>query len=144
MKKVTDEMVLYVEGKTNVITSIVNGRNLYGDETVEELQQRNRGAQLMPFEKAWEKIMKIHEEEYNKPWEEITEERWLWAFECLPPQAWDSCPEVEVFRMSEYLVSNYTDHFIRLGNRFFKATRKAVRMKKWKIYIDEVKKQFNL
>lgn len=139
-----DELVLYVDGKTSVIASIVNGRSVYGHQTVEELQKENKGAQLMPLSEAWKKIMKIYEEEYNKPWEEITEERWLWAFECLPPVAWSNSGVIEVFRMSEYLVANYTDHFIRLGKRFFKAPRKALREEEWGTYLAEVREQFKI
>lgn len=53
--------------------------------------------------------------------EEITEERWYEALECLPPEKWINCNKVEIFRMREYEIENITRHYMRHGKRYFSA-----------------------
>ena len=58
-------------------------------------------------------------------WEEITEEIWGEALNCLPPEKWKTVNGVNIFRMCEYYTDNLTTHYASLKGRFFKAMRRT-------------------
>lgn len=53
------------------------------------------------------------------PWEPITEERWIYYLEVLPPCRWERVAGVELFYVSEAYTSNIHTHCARLGDRHF-------------------------
>lgn len=50
--------------------------------------------------------------------EEITEERWWEALECLPPESWQNSGGGESFVMMEYYSGRITSIYVRLGKRY--------------------------
>jgi hypothetical protein len=66
-----------------------------------------------------------HDEAWTTPPQEITEEQWWDALECLPPEAWKRGDHWETFRMMEYLSGTVTAHYIRKGNRYYVTNRPA-------------------
>ena len=57
--------------------------------------------------------------------QEITEEIWCDALNCLPPEKWKTVNGVEIFRLCEYYTDNITTHYASLRGRFFKAMRRT-------------------
>ena len=50
--------------------------------------------------------------------EEITEEQWWDALECLPPESWQNSGGGESFVMMEYYSGRITSIYVRLGKRY--------------------------
>ena len=69
--------------------------------------------ELQPLWKA------ANEAKYVKPWKEITEEQWDEMLNVLPPKNWRTVGGVNIFQMSEYMTDNITQHFARVGGKFF-------------------------
>lgn len=96
-----------------------------GGKTLEEYMtaKAGQGFEVMPYEIAAPMIESAQIAEYCKPWREITEEQWWDALEVLPPEKWKTANGVEIFRMSEYTSGTVTEHYARLGDRYFSANR---------------------
>lgn len=75
-------------------------REVYGDRliivSVEQAYQRQQDAAKTPVE-------------------EITERKWTYALEVLPPMAWRNTGTRESFKMSEFVVGDVTAIYVRLG-----------------------------
>jgi hypothetical protein len=95
------------------------------DLTVDEYLATHEGFKCLPIDEA---IKHIHDTESIKligSWVEITEDQYMEALECLPPQKWLTVDRVNIFRMSEYTTGNITAHYARTANRYFTALRRT-------------------
>lgn len=70
-------------------------------------------------------VGEVQEKEYSKPWVKISEERFQEMLEVLPPENWRNTGNFEMFRMCEYMIGNYTSHFLRIRDEYFEAIREA-------------------
>ena len=99
----------------------------WGNKTVEELQTENPLLKQMPFGEAVKLIDMNLAKRYDTLWEEIPENIWWEMLEFLPPESWGNITlphskgydVYEMFRMSEYREGEYTEHFARVGERYF-------------------------
>ena len=132
------ELVIYKKGEDHLQTIVVNGRCLYTayknnkrDYTVEEyLDILGPDYACIEYQEASRMIDEIETKKYLKPWEEITEEKWFYWLEVLPPEKWQNVNGVEFFRVMEYMSGNITRHCARFsvsggGWRFFSTFRRA-------------------
>jgi hypothetical protein len=99
------------------------GPNKMAEAYVDELNsKRDAGSpefRLMPWAEVEPLIEAIKEANHVTPWVPITEARWHEMMGALPPEKWQIVGEVEIFRMSEYMISDITDHFARFGGMYF-------------------------
>ncbi len=145
------QKVIYKPGELNIRTSIseVNGVE-YADysfqfiydkagknigytenktvaEYLVELNKDNTGEKFITT--TWEEAYKLINEAQNKTligeWEEITEEVWDEALNCLLPEKWKTVNGVNIFRMCEYYTDNITMHYAKVNGKYFKANRRA-------------------
>lgn len=96
-----------------------------GGKTIDEYMadMAGQGFEVMPYEIAAPMMEAAQIAEYCKPWQEITKEQWWDALEVLPPEKWKTANGVEIFRMCEYTSGTVTEHYARLGDRYFSANR---------------------
>jgi len=95
------------------------------DLTAEEYLAKNPGFCLMPIDEAIQQINKAEDEKIIGEWKEITEEEWMDALGCLPPEKWETVDGVNIFRMCEYRTGNITAHYARYKGRFYTASRRT-------------------
>lgn len=117
------------------VTTVFNeqGISIYSEMTIDEA--RALGCEIMTLEKAIDCIEQADAARFAGPWVEATQEDYWEALECLPPENFvGGC-----FRMMEYTTGLYTTHWIKRGDRFFCATRKAVAF--WAGYLAELELQ---
>jgi len=134
-----EQLVIYKLGETNLQTTITNGFADYTDGKRAEtyLDELGPGFAILPFDQALELMEKAEEIKYIRPWEEITEEKWDYFLEVLPPEVWKTADGVEIFRMSEYTQGNITQHYARYNGRYFAAFRRT--SNDYKALAEEVK-----
>ena len=123
------EKVIYENGKCNLQTIVYSDNGIdrcqYSGQTVPEYLKEHPNTVCISFDEA---LKKIHEEEekiFITAWKEITEEEWMDALECLPPEKWETVSGVELFRMSEYTTGNITAHYARLNNKYYYSGRRT-------------------
>lgn len=68
-----------------------------------------------------------------RPWEEITEERWMDQLTVLPPLDWKSSPAGETFKCCEMYSGKVTHIFAHIRGRYFECRDYA-----WKKHADLV------
>lgn len=120
--------VVYVEGATTVETILARtGRSMYGGQTVREIKKSHPGkcVTVMPWADAWIKMQAAQAAKYCKPLREITESEFNEALNVLPPEKWTRCETWEAFRISEYTCGRITQHYLRVGSRYFTQSRPA-------------------
>lgn len=127
-----EQLVIYRNGDTHIQDTIVNwfasySKRLYGEPLTPAAYAERFGKEYecIPFDTALERIRQAEETNYIHPWKEITEEIFLSAMECLPPEKWQWIDGVEIFRMCEYQISNITAHYCHYKHRFFVASRRT-------------------
>lgn len=108
----TNEKWVYEKGKLTLHTQLRDGKCVYTGKTEEYYQS------LGFVIDTYENILPLLEEAeaakfLHKKWEQITEEAWMDALECLPPQKWERLGNTEIFRMSEFMTGNITRHYLR-------------------------------
>lgn len=139
MNTQTVEKVIYEEGKANLQSSVFTDSNgiervAYsgsslnsGDElTIQEYLGLKKNPKLVciSFGEALRRIHKVEESIYLTAWEQISEEKWFEALECLPPMKWKTVDDVELFQMSEMTTGDITGHYARYGEKYFAASRR--------------------
>ena len=117
-----EEMCMYVPGSTTIIDTMNDdGLSTCFSETPAQVAERNPGAVLMPFAAAVGHIREAMAAKYNQPPLPITEERYEYLLNVLPPE----CFTGSAWRMSEYMEGPYTLHVAQVGGRYWSAIRKA-------------------
>lgn len=91
------------------------GRTFIHGQTLEEVQERHPGAELVP----WEIVSQRRRAHYIKGPEEITAERWLELLEVLPPMNWRNRSAAETFMLCEFDTDDITCCCIRIGDRYW-------------------------
>ena len=132
------EKVIYKDGETGIQSTVYMDkegieriaytgylRGLPNDLTLHEYLIEGNGMICLPFDEALKRISEAEEGIYIKPWTEITEEVYMEALECLPPEKWQTVNEVNLFRMSEYTTGIITAHYARFDGRYFTANRRT-------------------
>lgn len=99
--------------------------NMGQDLTVEEYLAKNPDYVLMSWDEFLPMLNTMQDEAYLKPFKEITEEQYYESLECLPPQKWETVDGVNIFRMSEYLTGNITDHLVSYNGKYYSANRRT-------------------
>ena len=122
----TNYSYVYKPGNTNIETKLLNGQSIYSDKTEE--QYINAGFLIL----SWDQVAPLLDAAENKqycsgPLHIITEQDFWYALECLPPEAWQTKEDLEMFRMSEYYTSNITAHYMhdKLTNTYYEARRRT-------------------
>lgn len=77
---------------------------------------------LLPWDDAMAAIEAAQDATLIHPWEEIDREKHDYYLGVLPPEKWRTVDGVSIFRMSEYLTSNITQHCAAIGGRYFAGT----------------------
>lgn len=133
--KITDvTLCAYQPGSYNVATVFdLQGKSIYSDRVI--FDYVNEGCEIMPLDDAVDLIEGLNAAQYDKPWEETTKEDYWEMLEVLPPEAYEG----GCFRLCEYWTGTYTTHYIKRGERYYTAVRKA--MKGWGRYQAELEQQ---
>jgi hypothetical protein len=119
---------LYAEGETYCIDFIAQtGKTCSTNQTVKEIRNRypEKKIEVLPYKEVIRRIEALTLEKLTGPIQEITEEDFEFALNCLPPEKWEQHGDWNAFRMSEYLIGSITMHYIQVKNKFFKAQRKT-------------------
>ena len=127
-----DEPVLMDPKETRLFTVLIEKDgalvSAWGKQTVEEIKEEYPKLEQLTFDVAIALIDKNlkerYEVEFGNLWEEIPENIWWEHLECLPPEAWGNVTlpngdKYEMFRMSEYVEGEYTQHFACTGEQYF-------------------------
>ncbi|HEY8096946.1 MAG TPA: hypothetical protein VIE65_12765 [Methylobacter sp.] len=69
--------------------------------------------------KSWEPIYRAMCDSRKTPPAEITKTKFLCALQVLPPLRWTCAEDCESFQMSEPLIGNVTEIYVRRGERYF-------------------------
>ena len=110
------EPVFHVPGQRSIIDSVrPDGRGLYSGETLEEIRKRYPDAVVAE----WQTVYRDIEESARSAPIEITEHRWMYALEVLPPCRWTQGNGCSSFHVSELVVGNIGNIYVRLGKRYF-------------------------
>ena len=88
---------------------------LFNFETLEELQLQYGDMALMTESEA----DALFCTRLFRPWEEITEARWIDQLTVLPPLDWKSTPAGETFKCSEMYSGKVTHIFAHIRGRYF-------------------------
>lgn len=95
--------------------------------TFEEYKvQKNNPNLILVDEPTMDKMIDDYYLRLEKPWEEITKQKYMNLLECLPPQGWRNIsPGLNVFYMMEAYTGNLHDHLIfdRVQKKYFMALR---------------------
>jgi len=116
-------MKKYVIEKDNFQGSIVTslnkeGRSYYTGKTIEEMQQGYESELIAVNDEELDLVIKEYENSLQKEWQEISEEEYFDALECLPPMNWRTIePGVNVFCISEGYYGSLHSHFLKLSNK---------------------------
>jgi len=108
---------VYKEGSRNAYTIIDKKTGIcpWTGQTKEDLLVEDPELEFLE----WEEFSKrIDRNTVTEP-QEITQEQFLEALNCLPPLNWYLTASFECFHMSEFLVSHYTATYTRAKGRFF-------------------------
>lgn len=116
---------LYVPGNYYIEGFIVDGATEYSKTPVEDYIKDNPGTEIWEFDLACEEIQKVAKKKFITDWKEITKEKWWEMLEVLPPERWQTCQGVEIFRMSERDFGNITGHYARIGDRYYFAAKEC-------------------
>lgn len=96
----------------------------YSGATFEEYNN-DHGGNLLAL--SWEEFNKTYHLPYLKslqgPFEEVSEERFLFALECLPPVRWTRFIGGEYFFISEAQYSSIHSCYVRIGQKYYTALR---------------------
>ena len=106
-KPVNDRYVDYSDGKTFAQYNETHGGDLVAIEW-EEMELKYHGPHLKSLQ---------------KPFREITKERYWDMLECLPPVRWTRSPAREFFFISEAFTDNLHSVFVRIGKKYYEALR---------------------
>ena len=110
-------LFVYKEGARNAVT-IIDKETLicpWSGQTKEDLLAEDPDLQFLEWPEFSEKVDR---NTVTEP-QEITQEQFLEALNCLPPLNWYLTASFECFHMSEFLVSHYTATYARSNGRFF-------------------------
>ncbi|MGC0802658.1 hypothetical protein [Pantoea agglomerans] len=103
--------------------------SLFNFETLDELQMQYDDMALMTESEA----DALFCTRLFRPWEEITEERWMDQLTVLPPLDWKSSPAGETFKCCEMYSGKVTHIFAHIRGRYFECRDYA-----WKKHADLV------
>lgn len=121
-----DCLVVYRSGKTHIESLLhpVTEKSIYGGKHKSEFLKE--GCIVITWDELNPLIKEVENAKYlNSDFEEITEEQFNDALEVLPPQKWVRHQYGSIFRMSEYMTSNITAHYVNHRNKFFYALRRS-------------------
>jgi len=118
---------IYEIGETQLQTTVENGICAYTNGKTPEvyLKELGPGFVCIPLEAAIEQMERVIDNKHVSNWEEIEEDQYDYWLEVLPPEKWETVDGVNIFRLSEYTISNVTQHCARYNNKFFGATRRT-------------------
>ncbi len=117
--KSSPPLVMYKKGEQTLGPIICNNASVYSGKPVSFYE--NEGYKLYSFNEALALLEKAQDSHYIKPFKEISEDDYWYNYEVLPPEAWTFQKGITFFRISEYMTSNITAHFICHKNRYFSA-----------------------
>lgn len=103
-------LVDYTEGET--AAAYLERQNATRDPGSPELV-------MLTIDEALAAVLAAEEAIAITPWEPITEERFRYFLEVLPPCRWEKVSGVELFYVSEAYTSNIHTHCARLGTQYF-------------------------
>jgi len=107
----------YFNGRRVIDAVGPNGRGLYSNKTREELEAESGTLTVMDRDAA---MAAVDQASSTGP-EEITQEAFIDALECLPPRKWQGSGQgMESFRISEPFDGSVHWSFVRIGQRYFK------------------------
>ncbi|HBM9481149.1 TPA: hypothetical protein L0874_005498 [Klebsiella oxytoca] len=132
--KQADELVFVRVDTGNVFSQAITLKDgsmvsLFSFETLEELQMQYADMALMKESEA----DALFCTRLFRPWEEITEARWLDQLTVMPPLDWSSSPAGETFKCSEMYSGKVTHIFAHIRGRYFECRDYA-----WKKHADLV------
>ncbi|HUJ08545.1 MAG TPA: hypothetical protein VL171_00825 [Verrucomicrobiae bacterium] len=90
-------------------------RSVCNNETLEEIQKRYPGAEVM----AWDDFITRKEKALSTGPVEIDEGKWFYALEVLPPARWHNGTEWNSFHLSELVSGRIASWYIRHKGRYW-------------------------
>lgn len=121
------EQAIYQPGSKTLVDVIKDGCLFYSRVPVEEYLKKHSTHLLLPLEEALEQIEINCDEDLRGGFKEISYDAFNDAMCCLPPEKFEKVGTYTIFRMSEYFMYNFTEHYIMSGtrNRYFSCMRRT-------------------
>jgi len=106
----------FVQGPFLCIDMLASdGKSHYARETLEQIQIRYPGAEIVDLD-SW---IEAKEKALSSNPVEITEDRFMEMLEVLPPQRWQHGKNCESFELSEHTSGRVTAIFCRFGEKYY-------------------------
>lgn len=125
VNEIIQEKVIYTPGTTHIETVVKNGICAYTKKPASDFLKEHPGSVVISFEHALKLIAEAEDLIYQKPWREISEEKYWDALECLPPEKWETCNGVTFFRSMEYETGLITAHYAKTEGKYYFALRRV-------------------
>ena len=140
-----DTKCFYQPGESGIVdVARPDGKSAIDKEDLTAICKRYPGAVLMPFNEACRQADAAKRARLCTGAHEITEEKWIYALEVLPPMDWVRHQGSESFKMSELTSGNLTAIYCRIGDKYYTLTEdvkmphdkiiEICRAKYWKQY----------
>jgi hypothetical protein len=115
------EKCFYVPGEMSICdTATPDGRSFCYGHTLEEMQSRYPGAQLVPWDEASKAIRAAMDDHYKVGIPELsTAEQFDYALNVLPPCRWTRNSVGQAFFVSELVCGDIADWYLNVGDRFW-------------------------
>lgn len=112
----------YVPNSTTIIDTInpITGLSSVDGETLEEIQRRRPGVEVVDFDEACEQVRAASYAKYKSAPEEVDLERWDEALNCMPPMKWRGELSTESFMICEAMTADLHSIYCRIGDRYFR------------------------
>jgi hypothetical protein len=117
-------LFVYREGARNAVT-VLDKETLicpWTGQSKEDIMAEEPDLEFLEYE---EFSKRVDRNTVTEP-QEITQEQFIEALNCLPPLNWYCTPTFECFHMSEFMVSHYTATYAHTAHRFFMWTDTAL------------------
>lgn len=92
--------------------------------TFEQYNEQNGGNLKIATSEEIDTLFQTYTETLISDFEEITEEKFYYMLECLPPCRWHTHKGVELFYISEAYTSNLHSFGAKLNGKYYSATRR--------------------
>ena len=118
-----DTKCFYQPGESGIVdVARPDGKSVCFAEDLNAINKRYPGAVLMLFDEAIKQADAAKRARLCTGAHEITEEKWIYALEVLPPMDWVRHQGSESFKMSELTSGNLTAIYCRVGDKYYTLT----------------------
>ena len=123
----------YKPGNNGIETILKNGVCVYGSgQTTQDFI--NQGCEILPVKELHERINSVLDSMCGK-YLPIDGDQYNLGLGCLPPERWENCDGVSIFRLGECITGNVYKHYISYRGYYFTVLQRKI-ADYWKIAAD--------